>query len=366
MDYSEAVIYLAGCAVNGTIPDKSRLEGVDMAGLHAEASRHMLAAIVAYALESAGIKHELFTQSRAKALRKAVIQASDCREISARLEDAGIWHMPLKGSVMKEYYPAFGLREMSDVDILFDPSRAGDVRGIMKGLGFSAYDFGTCHHDEYHREPVSNVEMHRNLVVTWLNPAMCDYFYDVRDKMILDDGKNYTYHFSPEDFYLHITAHTLVHYSEGGTGLRSLLDEYVYVRKFSGSMNWDYIQRETGKIGITEFESDLRTLAMNLFGDGELNDSCRNMLGRIIGAGVYGHHETYTKHLIAGVFGGSRLRYLLAKIFPPFSKVKYMSPHVWKHKYLYPLFVIRRLIKAATVKRGKVLSEVLEILHKGK
>ncbi|MBQ3448030.1 MAG: nucleotidyltransferase family protein, partial [Synergistaceae bacterium] len=176
MDNSEAVIYLAGCAVNGVIPDKSRLKGVDMAGLYAEASRHMLGAVAAYALETAGIKDERFTQARAKALRKAVIQDADLREISGRLEDAGIWHVPLKGAVLGGYYPAFGLREMSDVDILFDSSRAREVRKIMEGLGFHTEDFGTCHHDEYHRPPVSNIEMHRVLIYTWINPAMCDYF----------------------------------------------------------------------------------------------------------------------------------------------------------------------------------------------
>lgn len=366
MDYSEAVIYLAGCAVNGTIPDKSRLEGVDMAGLHAEASRHMLAAIVAYALESAGIKHELFTQSRAKALRKAVIQASDCREISARLEDAGIWHMPLKGSVMKEYYPAFGLREMSDVDILFDPSRAGDVRGIMKGLGFSVYDYNNHHHDSYHREPVSNVEMHRGLVETWLYPSVGEYFYDVRDKLIPDSGKKCMYHFSPEDFFLYMTAHTLMHYSGNGTGLRSLLDEYVYVKRFSASLDWEYISRENGKMGITDFEECLRTLAVSLFSGGEVSDSGRDMLERIIKSGAYGYSETGTIRYVTEVFGGSRLRYILAKIFPSFKQLKYMNPHVWRHKYLYPMFVLRRLVRAVTVSRKTVFEELKNLIRMGR
>ena len=104
--------------------------------------------------------------------------------------------------------------------------------------------------------------------------------------------------------------------------------------------------------------------AESLFGGGEVKEADRDMLERIIRAGVYGHHDTYTERLIEA-FGGSRARYVLAKIFPPFSKVKYMNPTVWKHKYLYPLFVIRRLIKAATVKRRKVLSELKEILRKG-
>lgn len=366
MDYSEAVIYLSGCAVNGTIPDKSRLEGVDMAGLHAEASRHMLAAIVAYALESAGIKHELFTQSRAKALRKAVIQDSDCREISARLEDAGIWHMPLKGIVITDYYPAFGLREMSDVDIAFDSSRANDVRKIMIGLGFVIEDFCNHTHDAYHRLPVSNVEMHRGLMETWLNPAMGDYYFNVRDKMILDDGKKYTYHFGTEDFYLYITAHTYKHYSEGGTGLRSLLDCYVYMKRFADSMDWEYISREAGKMNLADFERDFRDLALYVFGDDKSGDINREMLGYIISSGTYGHIDTETKHITGGMFGGSKLRYLLAKVFIPFSRLKYINPYVYSHKYLYPAYVMRRLWRAATVSRKNVIARLRSIIRRRK
>ena len=124
----------------------------------------MISAIVGYALESAGIRNELFIQARAKALRKAVILDADCREISGRLEEAGIWHMPLKGTVMKDYYPAFGMREMSDVDILFDPSCSFKVRKIMKGLGFNVKTFFNGHDDTYYREPVSNIEMHSGLM----------------------------------------------------------------------------------------------------------------------------------------------------------------------------------------------------------
>ena len=192
---------------------------------------------------------------------------------------------------------------------------------------------------------------------------MGDYYYDVRDKMILDDGKKYTYHFGPEDFYLYITAHTYRHYSEAGTGLRSLLDEYVYMRKFSDIMNWDYISRETVKMKIAEFELDFRKLAMHVFGDCKSGNINLEMLRYITASGTYGHRDTEREHIISGAFGGSKLRYVWAKIFPPFSKVKYMNPTVWKHKYLYPLFVIRRLIKAATFKRRNILSEIREILR---
>ena len=358
MDYSEAVIYLSACAVNGVIPEKSRFEGLDMAEVHSYSQSHMITAIVGYALESAGIRNELFIQARAKALRKAVILDADCRKISGKLEEAGIWHMPLKGAVMKDYYPAFGMREMSDVDILFNPSSSFKVRKIMKGLGFKVKDFFNRHHDTYYREPVSNIEMHSGLLEISRNNAMNEYFYDVRDKMILDEGKKYTYHFGAEDFYIYMTAHTYRHYSDSGIGLRALIDEYVYLRKFSDSMDWGYISSEFGKMNISEFEENLRTLALSLFGSGEIKEANREMLEYIKNSKAYGYLETSVEHAIEEGYGGSRILYVMEQIFPPFSKLKYMNPLVWRHKYLYPFFVLRRLWTAATMNRKYTLARV--------
>ena len=365
MDTSEALIYLCGCVVNGTIPDKTRLEGVDMAGLHAEASRHMVAAIAGYALESAGINHELFTQSRAKALRKAVILDSDCRGISAGLENAGIWHMPLKGIVMKDYYPAFGLREMSDVDILFDSSRIDDTRKIVRGMGysFSPESYSSPDHDVYFRKPVSNIEMHRVLFDDYYAPALGKYYADVRTRLHVCEGKKYTLRFSPEDFYVYITAHAYRHYNKDGTGLRTVLDEYLMLRKFSGSLDWDYVSREAGKMNIAMFEEDLRTLALALFGGGEFTERSRAMLRYIIFSGVYGLSEMGARNEVITLHGGSRVKYVLAQIFPPLDKV---SPFFRKHKLLYPFVVVYRLLKAATVSRKKVLARLRGIMREVK
>ena len=73
----------------------------------------------------------------------------------------GIWYMPLKGAVLKDYYPLPVMRQMSDNDILFDASRADDVKMIMESLGFTSVYFDTGHQDDYQKAPVSHFEMHR-------------------------------------------------------------------------------------------------------------------------------------------------------------------------------------------------------------
>ena len=55
------------------------------------------------------------------------------------------------------------------------------------------------------------------------------------------------------------------HYANKGTGLRSLLDTYVYVLQKGSHLDWSYIGKEAQKLGIAEFERNNRDLAMHLF-----------------------------------------------------------------------------------------------------
>ncbi len=87
--------------------------------------------------------------------------------------------MPLKGTLLKDLYPKTGMREMADSDILFDASRCGDVKRIMKSLGFEIKAYGTDPHDSYLKPPVSNFEMHRKLFDDSFDKRIAEYYKDV-------------------------------------------------------------------------------------------------------------------------------------------------------------------------------------------
>lgn len=46
-------------------------------------------------------------------------------------EKAGIWYLPLKGVILKEMYPVYGIRQMADNDILFDFTYRKEVKDIF-------------------------------------------------------------------------------------------------------------------------------------------------------------------------------------------------------------------------------------------
>lgn len=62
-------------------------------------------------------------------------------------------------------------------------------------------------------------------------------------------------------------VHAFKHYNAGGTGIRSLVDVYVYLSKKAEQMDWDYIEGELEKLDIDAFEKRFRVLAKKVFGE---------------------------------------------------------------------------------------------------
>ena len=354
------MIYLTACAVNGRKPKQERIDRLDLPKLFEVCQKHILTACVAYALESAGVKDNDFTQAKEKAIRKNILLDAERRTILRKLEAEKIWYMPLKGSLLHNWYPKLGMRQMSDNDILFDISRREDVRNIM-------YDFGYRLKselevvDEYLKEPVYNFEMHGELFMEYQVGAMADYYRRIKSRMLKDNNNEYGYHFSNEDFYLFMMAHEYKHFSGGGTGVRSLVDTYVFLRKFKNSLDWDYLSTELEKIGIADFERNNRELAIRVFSMKSLSLEDKKLLDYYVMSETYGNIDNLVKNGVKYRGKGSKLRYLVYRFFPPISFLEGSVPWVKKSKMLIPAAYIYRFFRGATVNRKKVSNEFKQL-----
>ena len=236
-------------------------------------------------------------------------------EIRQDLENAHIWHMPLKGALLKEMYPKYGMPEFSDHDILFDESRAGDVKAIMEKLGFSSKRFGYGNNDAYHKAPCLNFEMHRTLFGARHDEKLYKYYKNVEERLL--HGTGYERSFSSEDFYIYFLAHEYKHFAGGGTGLRSLMDTWVYLNHMT--LDEEYVAREVGKLGIADFEKQNRSLSLHLFDGKELTESDREMLADILSSGTFGTLQHRAENMMRDK-GWNKLQYALSRFFVPVSK----------------------------------------------
>ena len=355
------MIYLTACAINNKKPKQERIDRLNLPKLFEVCQKHILTACVAYALESAGIKDNDFTQAKEKAIRKNILLDIERRTILRKLEAEKIWYMPLKGSLLHEWYPKLGMRQMADNDILVDSKKMAEVHDIFLDSGYICEHFGQGNHDVYFKKPVLNFEMHSGLFSPTHIGNLYSYFNDVKSKLISDDDCNYGYHFSDEDFYLFIMAHEYKHFKCGGTGVRSLVDTYVYLRKFSDSLDWNYINEELEKLGIADFERDNRELAMKLLSMQQLTDEDKKLLDYYIMSGTYGSVENYVKNGIELHGGGSKLKYYWYRFFPPISFVRASVPWAKKSKLLIPAAYIYRFFRGATSSRKAVTKEFKQL-----
>ena len=349
MTTEEAVIYLTSCAVNEEIPDKELISDIDPEEVLNFAKRHRISCCVAMALESAGIKTKETAKAIAHAMRRNALFEKSLEEVTVRLDEAGIWYVPLKGIVLKKYYPKPFMREMVDHDILIDPSRAEDVKKIMEGLGFKTKSIGIFHHDEYRKEPVLNYEMHTSLVMQKPGSKRYEYYRDRRDFL------------RREDFYLFLVVHEHGHYYARGTGLRSLLDIYLYLKR--EILDWDYVEKEAVKLEIGEFERNNRQLAGSLFSGKKVADE--KMLSYILSSGAGGTHSNLVENRL-NESGGNRVIYILKRCAvpvrssnPDYQKYARLYPEFYKNKILLPLLPFYRIMQ--TAKKGR-LREELKIL----
>ena len=347
------LVYLCGCTVNGDMPDAERVAKMDLAALYQTAERHMLAAVAAHALESAGLHDPAFTQAKAMAIRKMVIVDNEMTKVLERLEAAGIWYMPLKGAVLKDMYPAYGIRQMSDRDILIDAERATDVKEIMEKLGFSTERFGEHFHDCYMKLPVSNFEMHRRLSDAKEGKRISGYYAEKKNHLLKDNENAFGRHFSSEDFYLYMVVHEYKHYTNDGTGLRSLLDTYIYLKNVE--LDYEYVVTEAEKLGIAEFEKANRELAIHLFKGEQLTESERKMLERFAISGTYVKTELYAENLLA--LKGRR-DYFLSRLTLPYPVMQGTYPVLKRFPVLYPLCWAHRLVHALIYKNDKVKQQL--------
>ena len=352
----QALLYLLNCAVNDRVMEELPPE-VDFEELYKLSKSHSVAAMVSYALDKGGyLKTECMTQeliqkwasARIGAIRKNLMFDAERKEIFRHLEEIGCWYMPLKGVVLKEMYPDVGMREMADNDILFDHNFRKSLKDYMVNRGYKVKIYGNYVHDLYMKQPFYNFEMHIALFSDGSRDNWFEYYKNIKKSLCKDNQNRFGYHFTDEDFYIYITAHTYKHYKGGGTGIRSFVDTYVYLKNRMDALDWEYITKETSHIGMEEFESESRKFVQRLFCEENTfldmqpkREREAELLAYILGSGTYGTVINRVQNDISGIMRvekmsfSIKLIYCIQRMFPGMNYMRKQKPFFW----IYRLFV---------------------------
>ena len=292
-----------------------------------------------------------------KYIYKEVTQEEEKNLISLKLEENKIKHIFLKGCVIKYLYPSVHLRSMADLDILVEEKYLKTISQIMKSIGYTVENTGG-NHDVFYKNPFMNVEMHRNMIDEVY--LYSKYYEDIWNKLKKQADKEYEYYLTDEDYYIYMMTHMAKHFSNGGTGIRSIVDEYIYLKHKEDKLDWDYIYREFEKLNLLEFSKNIKSLAYVWFKDKESNERFDLITEYILSSGTYG--ITTNSMIVKGFMDEdadkplkkNKLKFLLTNMFPPYKQMKRLFPRVGKIWILLPFLWIIRLFKIVIFRRKRI------------
>lgn len=343
---------LLAYVIDGVDPQLENGISIDHGALFRFAKSHSVDNIVGAALEKLNMMPEQYRQAYSKARKVSLIreatQEIETQEICAELERLGIKYMLLKGSVMKHLYPTPDLRSMCDVDILYDTAFADKLTPLMEELGYELHETsGTGGINlSYLKKPFMNIEFHGVLMDRDI-PIYNSYFGENFEHTVPDEGCRVKY--PDEDFFVFMVAHLAKHYFIGGTGLRSLADIWLYLRR-KPQLDMSKVKSKLRQINLEEFTDIIIGVNGVLFDGSEPTVLQSEVIGYIFHSGTYGT----MKHKSAnGMQDGGKIRFLFRRLFPNRDFMAINYPAVKKSVLLLPLFWCVRLVKVLMKKDYK-------------
>ena len=273
----------------------------------------------------------------------------ELEQIKQTFNEEKIPFIPLKGSVIRKYYPEPWMRTSCDIDILVreeDLDKA--VKALTEKKGFKQDGKRNFHDISLYSPTGIHLELHFNIKEN----------RDNIDKVLVKAWKNaaqktensYEYLMSNEFFMFHQLAHASYHFVSGGCGIRPFLDLFLLNKKIKYDRgNLNALLEEAG---IKKFAEEAEHLAEVWFGEREYTDLTRRMEEYILNGGVYGtlENRVAVKQGKQGKFG-----YALSRIWLPYKTLKVRYPSLEKHKWLLLFYEIRRWVAIlfdGGVKRG--------------
>lgn len=373
------MLYLVKCALNCTIPNRENITS-DFKNIYIMAKSHSVLSLVSYALDNIIDResqvYKVFSDERNKSIRKTVMFDIERKELEQYLDSISCSYMDLKGIIIKDLYPEVGMRQMADNDIWFDKKYQKDVYNWFIDRGYVSELYDASNHDVYLKEPIFNFEMHTSLFGDSHYKGWKEYYIDLLEKVNSDyyldsNNSSYSKRFTDNDFYVYIIAHEFKHYSGGGTGLRSLADNYILNTKLKDKLDLDYIYKQLKILNIYDFEKQISTLSNKVFSNDEvsLTDEEKYILETILLSGTYGTTKTMVHNSLKKLSKNNKItlftkiKYVLSRMFP--SPKIVLSSYKGKPKIFLPFYYIHRIFKKGVVnKRG--IRELIEVKNTSK
>ncbi len=346
--------------INAYLHDAPLPSCEDFSEVYALAKSHSLTGIFHLATQGKGLLHSELAK-RVKEdfegeVTQQILQQYETDVLFEKFRQENIPFLPLKGYSIRDLYPHPEARVSCDLDVFYKAEDKDKVDKILSEEGFS-FVIENATHQEWEKQSVT-VEMHYAL--SGQVPKHDEYYQGVWDRLIVADGSQYA--FTKEDEYIYFLVHAAKHFSEGGFGVRTVLDAYLYTTKLQ--LDRGYLQEELRRLELERFALQIEKLAKAWFGDGKEDAETELIGGFVLSSGVYGSRSNYAVSTSVKSVKKAKFRRLMLSVFPRYRDMKSWYPIVKKVPVSLPFVWVYRWFEILFTRResfGKVLKDVKEI-----
>ena len=314
---------------------------------------------IAHLVGDALIKNDLIGNDEIKAkYQKQVMIAIyryekinyELNRLRSALNEAQIPFIPLKGSVLRQYYTEPWMRTSCDIDILVHDEQVDNVaQMLVEKLGYT-YEKKLCHDISLISDGGVHLELHYSLIEDEIIGRAESVLQPVWENAEMVPGTS-EYVLHDEMFCYYHIAHMAKHFVNGGCGIRPFLDIWI----LNHLVDFDREKRNEllANGGLLTFAAESESLSEVWFGVGIHTDTTRQMQYYLLKGGVYGTTENRVS--VQQVRKGGKIRYAFSRIWLPYDVLKFLYPSLNGKRILLPfyeVFIWLKLLFCGGVKRG--------------
>ena len=281
---------------------------------------------------------------------------AEAGRINRVLSEAGIEFIPLKGSVIRAYYPEPWMRTSCDIDILVheeELDRAVDA--VVLKLGYDT-DRKRDYHDISLRSSNGvHLELHFSILENLEN---VDRLLSRAWEYALPRSEGaLEYKLTDEFLMFYAIAHMSYHFIFGGCGIRPFID--LWLMKKHNGYDEEKLNALCCECGIEKFYNSVSELAEIWFSDAEYNDLSREIEKYIILGGVYGDYKSTIA--VRNAKSGGAFKHILTRIFQPYNILREKYPILKKHRFLTPFYEVKRWFDLLFKGKGRSFVNLVKV-----
>ena len=330
----------------------------DIKALYNFSKAHEVCHVVGLSLKSLGLLSEdEYSKKLSSEIELAMFRylklTEAYEEMKSVFQREKIPFIPLKGTVLREYYPEPYLRTSSDIDIFIhkeDLDRA--VKTFTDTCGYKIIIIGDEHDVSLMTPSGVHLELHYRLIEKM--PEAEKILDNIWDAALKDSENEYLYHMSGEYFMLYHMVHMARHFIYGGVGLRPVLDLYFIKNKMEVDLEKAYELLK--KAELYTFTKEAEHLFDVWFNGAEHTELSKEVHKYILLSGVYGNLDNAV--VTAQIKSGGKFKVILKRIFMPYRELKTAYPILKKYPVLTPFYQIRRWLRLIFFSRKNVKLEM--------